>query len=81
MAEVERAEVDAVVSSAGDLVIPRDAVRQLALVPGQHVTVSVQTRRPRRNMYGALAGRLPDVDPDDLARVRREAWGDLAAGP
>jgi antitoxin component of MazEF toxin-antitoxin module len=81
VSEAERAEVDAVVGPAGDLVIPRDAVRQLELVPGQQVLVSVTPRRLRRNMYGVLAGRLSDVDQDDIRRVRREVWGDLAADP
>ena len=73
-------EVEAVVSESGDLVISSESVRRLALAPGQHVHVSVHTRPVRRNMYGALAGRLPDLAPEDISRVRHEVWGDLAAG-
>ena len=36
--------------------------------------------RRRTNMRGALAGRLPDISPEEIARVRRETWGDLASG-
>lgn len=78
MGEVERAEVDAVISAAGDVVISRDAVRGLALVPGQLVRVQVTPRPTRRNMYGALAGRLTHVEEADIRRVRREVWADLA---
>ena len=81
MGEVERAEVDVVVSPAGDVVISRDAVRELSLVPGQHVLVRVTPQPARRNMYGVLAGRLTEVDADDIRRVRREVWRDLATGP
>jgi hypothetical protein len=73
-------EFDVVVSESGDLVIPWESVRPLALVPGQHVHVSVHARPARRSMYGVLAGRLPDVSPEGIARGRQEAWGDLAAG-
>jgi hypothetical protein len=31
-------------------------------------------------MYGALAGRLPDVSADEIADERREVWGDLVDG-
>lgn len=80
MGEEARTEVEAVVSESGDLVIPSEVVRRLALVPGQHVQVSVHAGPPRRNMYGVLAGRLPDIAPEDIARVRHETWGDLASG-
>jgi hypothetical protein len=73
-------EVEAIVSESGDLVIPSESVRRLALAPGQHVQVSVHLRPGRRNMYGVLAGRLPDIAPEDIARVRQQTWGDLAAG-
>ena len=71
---------EAVVSATGDLVIPSDSVRRLALAPGQHVQVVVSAPRRRTNMRGALAGRLPDISPEEIARVRRETWGDLASG-
>jgi hypothetical protein len=79
VAEIGSAEVEAVVSPSGEVVISPEDVRQLALAPGQHVHVSVRPRPRRRNMYGILAGRLTDVDPDDIRRVRREVWGELAA--
>jgi hypothetical protein len=69
-----------VVSESGDLVIPSESVRRPALAPGQHAHVSVHARPVRRNMYGALADRLPDVAPNDISRVRHEVWGDLATG-
>lgn len=81
MGEVERAEVDAVVSADGEVVIPREAVRGLSLVPGQHVLVRVTPQPARRNMYGVLAGRLTEVDANDIRRVRREVWADLATDP
>ena len=81
MGEVGRAEVDAVVSADGEVVIPREAVRDLSLVPGQHVLVQLTPRPTRRNMYGVLAGRLTEVDADEIRRVRREVWADLAADP
>ena len=75
-----RTEVEAVVSESGDLVIPSESVRRLALVPGQYVRVSIYAQPVRRNMYGVLAGRLADIAPDDIARVRHEVWDDRAAG-
>lgn len=80
MNEAERAEVDVVVGPGGDVAIPSDAIRRLALVPGQRVVVSVTPRPLRRNMHGALAGRLSDIDQEGFRRVRREIWGDLASG-
>lgn len=75
-----RADVDAVVTAGGDLVVPSEVVRQLSLVPGQRVRLTISAAGPRRNMYGSLSGRMPDVSADDLADERREAWGDLADG-
>ncbi|MGH3710287.1 MAG: hypothetical protein ACRDRQ_19755 [Pseudonocardiaceae bacterium] len=72
------ADVDAVVTAAGDLVVPAEVVRRLSLVPGQRVHVTISPAGHRRNMYGALAGRLPDVSADEIAGERREVWGDLA---
>ncbi|MGH3981868.1 MAG: hypothetical protein ACRDST_04030 [Pseudonocardiaceae bacterium] len=80
MAAGSSADVDTVVTAAGDLVVPSDVVRQLSLVPGQRVRVTISTAGHRRNMYGALAGRLPDVSGDEIADERREVWGDLADG-
>jgi hypothetical protein len=78
MGEHAQAEVDAVVAPSGDVVISAESVRQLALVPGQRVQVVINVPAPRRNMYGVLAGRLPDdISPDDLAEVRREVWSRL----
>ncbi|MGH3901014.1 MAG: hypothetical protein ACRDTA_22770 [Pseudonocardiaceae bacterium] len=71
-----RADVDAVVTAGGDLVVPSDVVRQLSLVPGQRVHLTISAAGHRRNMYGSLAGRLPDVSVDE----RHEVWGDLADG-
>lgn len=80
MAAGSSADVDAVVTAAGDVVVPPEVVRQLSLVPGQRVRVMISTAGHRRNMYGALAGQLPDVSADEIAEERREAWGDLADG-
>ena len=75
----DEAQADAVVSPSGDVVVAAEDVRRLSLVPGQHVTVTITAQLRRRNMHGVLAGRLPDVDPDDIRQVRREVWGELAA--
>ena len=79
MAEVRQADVEAVVSPSGDVVISSEDVQRLALAPGQHVRVTVTARPRRQNMYGILAGRLSEVDPEAIKRVRREVWGELAA--
>jgi antitoxin component of MazEF toxin-antitoxin module len=80
MAAGAKADVDAVVSPDGDLVLPPEVVEQLALVPGQRVHLRISPARPRRNMYGALADRLPTITAADIADERREVWGDLADG-
>ncbi len=80
MAAGSRADVDTVVTAAGDLVVPSEVVRQLSFVPGQRVRLTISAAGYRRNMYGALAGRLPDVSADEIADERREVWGDLADG-
>jgi antitoxin component of MazEF toxin-antitoxin module len=73
-------EVEVLVSPNGDLVVPAEAVRQLALTPGQRVQVTVESPPRRRSTYGILAGRVRDVSAEDIAEVRREIWGDLAEG-
>lgn len=80
MSAAAKAEADALVTPSGDLVIPSEAVRSLALTPGQRVHVTVVATRPRRNMYGVLAGRVRDVSAEEIAEARREIWGDLADG-
>jgi bifunctional DNA-binding transcriptional regulator/antitoxin component of YhaV-PrlF toxin-antitoxin module len=72
------ADIDTVVTAAGDLVVPSEVVQQLSLVPGQRVRVTISAVGHRRNMYGALSGQLPDVGADEIATERREVWGDLA---
>lgn len=74
------ADVDTVVTPGGDLVVPSEVVERLSLVPGQRVHLTISPVRRRRNMYGVLADRLPDVSADDIADERREAWGDLVDG-
>jgi hypothetical protein len=74
------AEIDAVVTATGDLVVPSDVVRQLSLIPGQRVRLTVSAAVPRRNMYGALAGRVPDVSAEEITDERREVWANLADG-
>jgi hypothetical protein len=80
-AEAARAVVGATVAANGDLIVSSAAVRNLSLVPGQHVHVIIDAPIRRVNMYGALAGRLPDIAPEEFARVRGEIWGDLAHRP
>lgn len=74
------AAVDTVVTAEGDLVVPSEVVRRLSLIPGQRVRLTISAAGPRRNMYGSLAGRVPDVSADEIAAERREVWGDLADG-
>jgi len=74
------ADVDTVVTADGDLVVPSEVVRRLSLIPGQRVRLTISAAGPRRNMYGSLAGRVPDVSADEIAAERREVWGDLADG-
>lgn len=80
MAQGSSADVDTVVTAAGDLVVPSEVVRQLSLIPGQRVRLTISTAAPRRNMYGSLVGRVPDVSADEITAERREVWGDLADG-
>lgn len=80
MAARSSADVDIVVTEAGELVVPSALVRHLSLIPGQRVRVTISTAGPRRNMYGSLAGQVPDVSADEIADERREVWGDLADG-
>lgn len=69
------------VTAKGDVVVPPEVVRQLSLVPGQRVHLTISAAGTRRNMYGSLAGRLPDVSAEDITNERRDVWGDLADGP
>lgn len=80
MSATAKAEVEALVTPSGDLVVPSEAVRWLALTPGQRVPVTVTTTRSRRNMYGVLAGHVRDVSAEEIAEARREIWGELADG-
>lgn len=49
---------------------------EAVVTPEENVVV---TSIPRcRNMYGALAGKVPDVSPEEIADERRQAWSDLA---
>lgn len=80
MTQGSSTEIDAVVTATGDLVVPSEVVRQLSLIPGQRVRLTVSAAVPRRNMYGALAGRVPDVSAEEIANERREVWGNLADG-
>jgi hypothetical protein len=59
MSAATTAEAEALVTSSGDLVVPSEAVRGLALTPGERVHVTVAATRHRRNLYGVLAGRVP----------------------
>jgi hypothetical protein len=63
VAEVESTEVDAVVSASGELAISPEAVRHLALAPGQHVRVAVSARPRRWNMYGVPVEERPLCTP------------------
>lgn len=80
MTQGSSTEIDAVVTATGDLVVPSEVVRQLSLIPGQRVRLTVSAAVPRRNMYGALAGRVPDVSAEEIADERREVWGNLVDG-
>jgi bifunctional DNA-binding transcriptional regulator/antitoxin component of YhaV-PrlF toxin-antitoxin module len=55
MAAVPSADVDTVVTADGDLVVPSEIVRQLSLVPGQRVRVTISGE-----LVGAICmARLP----------------------
>jgi FtsP/CotA-like multicopper oxidase with cupredoxin domain len=55
MAAVPSADVDTVVTADGDLVVPSQIVRQLSLVPGQRVRVTISAE-----LVGAICmARLP----------------------
>lgn len=72
MAEAGQADVDAVVSASGYVVIPSERLGRLSLTPGQQVRVTVTVQPRRQNMYGVLAGRLHEVEPAEISSVRRE---------
>jgi hypothetical protein len=74
------ADVNAVITAAGDLMVPSEVVRQLSLIPGQRVHLTINAAASRRNMHGTPAGRMPDVSADEIADERREVWGDLTDG-
>lgn len=77
MSAISRANVEEVVTPEGSVVVPAEVMRGLSLVPGQQANVVV-TPSPRcRNMYGALAGKVPDVSPEEIADERRHVWGEL----
>lgn len=78
MSAISRVDVEAVVTPEGSVVVPAEVVRELSLVPGQRVSIVLTPTPRRRNMYGALAGTVPDVSPEEIADGRRQAWGDLA---
>ncbi|MGH3695139.1 MAG: hypothetical protein ACRDRX_14325 [Pseudonocardiaceae bacterium] len=78
MARGSSADVDTVVTAAGDLVVPSEVVRQLSLIPGQRVHLTISAAVPRRNMYDRSPAGVPDASADEIADERREAWGDLA---
>lgn len=77
MSAASKADVEAVVTPEGSVVVPAEVVRELSLVPGQRVNVVVTAAPRRRNMYGVLADKVPDVSPEEIDE-RRQAWGDLA---
>lgn len=78
MSAASRADVEAVVTPEGSVVVPAEVVRGLALVPGQRVNVVVTAAPRRRNMYGVLADKVPDVSPEEIADERRQTWSNLA---
>jgi hypothetical protein len=69
-----RAEHETVVTDDG-IVLPLSELGDL--VPGQRVRVAVTpTRRKRRNVHGALAGKVRPITREEIKEVSREAWGD-----
>lgn len=67
-------EAEGTVAANGDVVVPSSAVAPLKLKPGQHVRVQVMPSKPRRNMRGLLAGKLPELTEEDFRSVRDEMW-------
>lgn len=67
-------EADGTVAANGDVIVPSAALAPLKLKPGQHVRVQVIPTKPRRNMRGVLAGKLPELTEEDFRTVRDELW-------
>lgn len=70
-------DLEATVTSGGDLLVPAHAVRALALRPGQRVHLRLAAP-PRRNLRGALRNQLPHVTAEEISQLRKEIWGELA---
>jgi hypothetical protein len=69
-------EVEGVVADNGDLVVPSSELEQMNLVPGQRVPVKMpQTRKKRRDLYGALAGKVTPITREEIKESSREALG------
>jgi hypothetical protein len=68
-------EAEGMINGDGDLVVPASHLEQLELVPGQRVTVTIMVaRRPRMDMYGFLADKIPDVPLEEFEEASRAAW-------
>jgi hypothetical protein len=69
---------EGVVRDDGSLVVPSSEIRSLGLAPGDEVAVRILV--PRRDMYGALADKIPDISLEEFEESSRDAWKGRAHG-
>jgi len=67
-----------VVREDGSLVVPASEIRSLGLVPGDEVRLRIVV--PRRDMYGALADKIPDVSLEEFEESSGDAWEGRTCG-
>ena len=68
-----------VVAENGDLVVSSSELEELDLVPGQRFALNVPprwVRKKRRNVRGALAGKVRPITREEIKEASRDAWGE-----
>ena len=69
-----RVERETTVTDDG-IVVPLSELGDL--VPGQRVRVAwTPTKKKRRDLYGALAGKVRPITREEIKEASHEAWGD-----